>query len=110
MKNLGIAQLKLKLQIKNSMKKGRKIMENEIIKEHKRAERGTHYARVLNHLKTYGEINSLEAIREFGNTRLSSTIYLLRQDGYNIETVKTEGKNRYGDTVYFATYKLKKSK
>lgn len=85
-------------------------MENEIIKEHKRAEKGTHYARVLNHLKTYGEINSLEAIREFGNTRLSSTIYLLRQDGYIIDTIDTRGKNRYGDTVYFATYVLRNRK
>lgn len=84
-------------------------MKNEIIK-HNRVEEGTHYARVLNYLKEHGEINSLIAIYQLGDTRLSATIFLLRQDGYDIETVKTEGKNRYGDTVYFATYKLKKSK
>ena len=69
-----------------------------------RAISGTHYARVLNHLKIYGEIDSLTAIREYGNTRLSQTIFLLRSDGYNIETLDTRGKNRYGDTVYYATY------
>lgn len=76
----------------------------------RRATSSTHYARVLNHLKVYGEINSLEAINLFGNTRLSATIFLLRQDGYNIESVATEGKNRYGDTVHFVTYVLKENR
>ena len=71
---------------------------------------GTHYARVLNHLRVYGEIDSITAIREFGNTRLSATIHLLRQDGYNIESVNTPGKNRYGDTIHFVTYVLKENR
>jgi len=75
-----------------------------------RAASGTHYARVLNHLKVYGEIDSLTAIKDYGNTRLSATILLLRQDGYNIESVPSEGKNRYGDTTHFVTYVLKENK
>lgn len=71
---------------------------------------GTHYARVLNHLKVYGEIDTMTAIREYGNTRLAATILLLRQDGYNIETVPTTGKDRYGDTSHFGTYVLKENK
>lgn len=76
-------------------------------KKPRRAVRGTHYARVLNHLKVHGEIDSLQAINLFGNTRLSATIYLLRQDGYNIESVDTKSTNRYGDIVHFSTYVLK---
>ena len=75
-----------------------------------RAVSGTHYARVLNHLKVYGEIDSLQAIKDYGNTRLSATIHLLRKDGYNIESVETTGKNRYGDTTHFVTYVLKEGK
>ena len=33
------------------------------------------------HLKEFGSITSLEAIQEYGATRLSSIIYDLRKDG-----------------------------
>lgn len=100
--------------MKSNKKREIKFMKNEKInlidKLPVRAVSGTHYARVLNHLKVYGSINSLEAITLYGNTRLSATIHLLRKDGYNIESVNTEGKNRYGDTTYFANYVLKEEK
>tara|TARA_Y100001963_G_scaffold84473_1_gene117094 strand:+ start:625 stop:858 length:234 start_codon:yes stop_codon:yes gene_type:complete len=46
--------------------------------------RETHYTRLVNYLNEYGSITSLDAIRDLGNTRLSSTIFLLRKKGHNI--------------------------
>ena len=40
----------------------------------------THYTRLLDYLKNYGSITSLEAIRDLGNTRLSATIFILRKN------------------------------
>ena len=60
----------------------------------------THYTRLLRYLKDFGNITSLEAIRDLGNTRLSATIYQLREDGHNIESenkkVLTRWKNDNG--------------
>ena len=66
----------------------------------------TQYDRVLDYLKKHKSITSLQSIRLFGNTRLSATIYNLRQDGYSISSNKVARKNRYGDKVYFARYEL----
>lgn len=68
--------------------------------------KATHYDRVLQYLQDFGEITSWNAIREFGNTRLSATIYLLRKDGWQIKTEFKTDKNRYGDPVSYAVYKL----
>lgn len=46
----------------------------------------THKTRLINYLKEYGSITSLEAIRDLGNTRLSATIFKLRDEGYEIQT------------------------
>lgn len=61
--------------------------------------------RILNHLKDFGSITSWEAIKDYGCTRLSHYIWLLRKE-YNItdETVKT--KNRYGDNIHYKKYIL----
>ena len=62
------------------------------------------YDMVLNYLKVYGEITPLDAYREFAVLRLSSIIYNLRKDGYNIDTEYTTSKNRFGASVTYATY------
>lgn len=59
---------------------------------------------VLNHLKEHGSITSLEAIRLYGATRLSSIIFDLRKRGYRISTVMEEGTNRYSHTCRYAKY------
>lgn len=70
----------------------------------------THEDRVLNHLMEYGSITSLEAIKKYGNTRLSGTIFNLRQKGWNIVTNMIYVKTRYGKKVKVAEYKLKRRK
>lgn len=61
--------------------------------------------RVLQYLKENKSITSLEAIEEFGATRLSAIIYNLRKE-HNITTQYETSKNRYGDSVSYARYKL----
>lgn len=66
--------------------------------------RATHKTRLLDYLKNYGSVTSLEAIRDLGNTRLSATIFTLRKEGYNIDSdmvkVKTRFKKANGDSVF----------
>lgn len=64
---------------------------------------------VLDWLKTHASISSMEAIQSFGATRLSAIIFNLRKRGYNIETVKCEGTDRFGNKMTFARYYLRDS-
>lgn len=63
--------------------------------------------RVLNHLRWYGSITSLDAFQQYGITRLASCINRLRNMGYDIRTVMIDGENRYGDSCRYANYVLK---
>lgn len=68
----------------------------------------TLYDRVENYLKENGSITSWQAIKEFGATRLSAIIYVLRNEReMNIETIYETSKNRYGDKITYAKYTLK---
>lgn len=65
---------------------------------------------VLAHLKAYGSIEPLTALREYGCYRLSHIIYLLRGEGYVIDTEEMMAKSKItGNPVRFANYKLKKN-
>ena len=61
---------------------------------------------VLEHLKAFGTITSWEAIKEYGATRLSSIIYILRHEGYPIGGEMVQTKNRFGKPVSFKRYML----
>ena len=64
---------------------------------------------VLDWLKTYASISSMEAINNFGATRLSAIIFNLRKRGHNIETVMVDGRDRFGNTIRYARYYLRDS-
>ena len=61
---------------------------------------------VLKHLKTYGNITSIEAIENYGCTRLSAVIFKLRKRGYNIITETIPFTDRYGTKSNFGKYIL----
>lgn len=64
---------------------------------------------VLRHLKDHKQgLTSWEAIKEYGCTRLSAVIYLLKKRGYNIAKDTVYSRNRYGNPVHFARYYLVK--
>lgn len=61
-------------------------------------------ARILRHLEKYGSITSWEAIKEYGCTRLSQYIYLLRNEGYLVIDSWEKATNRFGEPVHFKVY------
>lgn len=58
------------------------------------------------HLLEKGKITSWEAFKIYGVTRLSHIIYVLRKK-YDIISVSTTKKNRYGHYCTYSTYTLK---
>ena len=65
---------------------------------------------VLYHLKTYGNITSWEAIKNYGATRLSGIIYNFRNEGYQITSVDEEHITRYGRKTKVTRYFYEKPK
>lgn len=64
---------------------------------------------VMRHLQERGSITSMEAIELYGATRLSAIIFNLRhRRGMKIESVMTDGRDRYGNNVTYAVYKYAK--
>ncbi len=61
---------------------------------------------VIEHLRKYKEITSLDAFSLYGATRLSSIIYALRNKGFEIITEEKTCKNRFGTTTNYAVYHL----
>jgi len=72
-----------------------------------RATRATQIGAVLNHMRTHGSITSMEAIENYGATRLSGLIFQLKKKGHHIDTEMHTGKNRYGGTCNYAKYILR---
>lgn len=70
----------------------------------------THKQLILNHLQENGTVTSWEAIKLYGNTRLSGTIHSLRKDGHDIGGEMIPFKNRYGSHSQFMQYQLQKQK
>jgi len=61
--------------------------------------------KVLLYLEEKGQINSWEAIKEFGATRLSAIIFNLRHKyNLNIRSQRRQFIDRYGDKSYFVDY------
>lgn len=58
------------------------------------------------HLLEKGKITSWEAFEIYGVTRLSHIIYVLRKK-YDIISISTTKKNRYGHYCTYSTYTLK---
>lgn len=66
----------------------------------------TQRERLENYLREHRQITSKEAMDNLGVMRLSSQIYKLKKAGANIRTEMTDGTNRFGDQIRYATYIL----
>lgn len=62
---------------------------------------------VLMHLQMGKTVTSLEAIEKWGVTRLAAIIHNLRKD-FDISTTMINVKDRFGNEVEVARYKLQK--
>ena len=67
----------------------------------------TQAERVLEYIKRFGSITTLQAFRDLGVTRLSARIFELRNKGLNIDSTSVTSKNRYGESCTYAKYFLK---
>ena len=65
--------------------------------------------RILQHLQEFGSITSLEAMNWYGVYRLASRIADLKKEGIAIEKRYITGKNRYGEKMRFAEYRLERN-
>lgn len=65
---------------------------------------GKQQQRVLDYMRIFGSISSLEAFKDLGVTRLSAVIYELKRKGVAITSTTEYVKNRYGEPVHFSRY------
>jgi len=66
----------------------------------------TKQKQVLTHLFEHGKINTWEAIQLYGATRLSHIIYMLRGEGFVINSEPRSKKDRNGNNCNFCDYVL----
>jgi len=66
----------------------------------------TQKQKILRHLKEIGEITPLQAFFDYSIMRLAAIIFLLKDEGYDIETTILKSKNKFGEPVRYAKYKL----
>lgn len=59
---------------------------------------------ILEHIKKYGNISTLEGYNKYKIMRVGSVINMLRNEGYNIKTIMEYNRNK---TKRFARYYLK---
>lgn len=62
--------------------------------------------RILDYMRQFGSISTLEAFNDLGVARLASRIHDLKRQGYNIISEIKTSKNRYGENTSFKVYKL----
>ena len=66
----------------------------------------TQKERILDYMKEFGSITSLEAYSELGITQLGARLDQLKREGYMFSTETEKGKNRYGENVKYKRYRL----
>ena len=67
----------------------------------------TQVKRVLRFMREHGSITSLEAIENFGCTRLAAVIHKIRHVwNIDIDMEMVSVRNRYGETCRVARYRL----
>lgn len=65
--------------------------------------------RVLKYMQDFGAITPLQALDDLGVMRLGARIYDLKQAGHPISRRMVTKKNRYGEAVSFAEYRLEET-
>lgn len=61
---------------------------------------------VIEHIKQHGSINAMEALSQYGIMRLAARVMDARESGVPIMTVMVSGRNRYGEAVRYADYRM----
>lgn len=64
----------------------------------------TQCQRIIDYIKQFGSITTMDAFSELGCTRLGSRIHDLRKEGYIIHSKSETRKNRFGELVHYKRY------
>lgn len=65
--------------------------------------------RILKYMQDFGSITPLQALDDLGVMRLGARIYDLKRAGHMISRRMVTKKNRYGEAVSFAEYRLEEA-
>lgn len=65
---------------------------------------------ILQYIKDFGGITSMEAYMDLGITQLGARIFELKEDGYDFDKTTIKALNRYGKKIFFSKYTLRKEK
>ena len=68
----------------------------------------TQTEKVLDYMERHGSITPLEAMNQLGIMRLGARIFDLKESGVKIITDRVSERNRNGELVSFARYRLEK--
>ena len=68
-------------------------------------ERRNQGIRILEFIDRYGSINQMQALNYLAVMRLAARISDLEKAGHQFKHELTKGKNRYGETITYMTYK-----
>lgn len=63
---------------------------------------------VLDYIRDFGSITSMDAFRDLGITRLAAVVCRLRREGHDIHKEREHALNRYGQNVRYARYSFGK--
>ena len=66
----------------------------------------TQKERIINYIKQFGSITSLDAYKDLGITQLGARIDQLKKEGYKFKAEWESGKNRFGDKTDYKRYYL----
>ncbi len=64
--------------------------------------------RVLDYMRRFGSITTMQAFADLGVARLSARIADLKDEGFDIVSETLSTKNRYGEHVRYAKYSIRK--
>ncbi len=65
---------------------------------------------ILQYIKDFGGITSMEAYLDLGITQLGARIFELKEMGYSFDKTTIKRQNRYGKKIAFSKYSLRKEK
>lgn len=66
----------------------------------------TQCERILKYMEDHGSINPMQAMKELGVMRLAARVADLKKAGHQISRRTVTGRNRYGEPVSYAEYRL----
>ena len=72
-----------------------------------REQKLTQCMKIVKYMNDFGSITPVQAMQDLGVMRLAARISDLEAEGWNIEHERESGKNRYGEKVNYARYRLK---